>query len=130
MWALIASARLALTLCSLCFLQAHFEDNPRDLAFLKHDKPLHPARVQSHMKHVPHYLMPRIAPVDGPTSSADAAADAPATSSPNASSSTDTKYIPFNKDRAKSQSRGRGGKGKGRGGGARKGDPLKSFRRK
>ncbi|KAH9967565.1 hypothetical protein BC827DRAFT_1264360 [Russula dissimulans] len=31
---------------------AHFEDNPNDLEYLKH-KPLHPTRVQPHMKHVP-----------------------------------------------------------------------------
>jgi ATP-dependent RNA helicase DDX56/DBP9 len=40
-------------------LKAHFEDNPNDLEFLKHDKPLHPTRVQSHMKHVPKYLIPK-----------------------------------------------------------------------
>ncbi|THH06556.1 hypothetical protein EW146_g9579, partial [Bondarzewia mesenterica] len=44
-------------------LKAHFEDNPLDLEYLRHDKPLHPTRVQSHMKHVPKYLLPRIAPV-------------------------------------------------------------------
>ncbi|TPX67221.1 hypothetical protein SpCBS45565_g03926 [Spizellomyces sp. 'palustris'] len=39
-------------------LKAHFEDNPTDLQALRHDKPLHPARVQQHMKHVPDYLLP------------------------------------------------------------------------
>ncbi|RUS20464.1 P-loop containing nucleoside triphosphate hydrolase protein [Endogone sp. FLAS-F59071] len=48
-------------------LKAHFEDNPRDFAFLRHDKPLHPTRVQSHMKHIPSYLMPRIAAPAGGT---------------------------------------------------------------
>jgi len=116
-------------------LKAHFEDNPRDLAFLKHDKPLHPARVQSHMKHVPSYLMPRIAPVDGPSASTDASTDSAAASAPAGTASAgEGKYIPFNKAGGKSQSRGKGGKGsRGRGGksgGGRKGDPLKSFRRK
>ena len=41
-------------------LKAHFEDNPTDLDYLRHDKILHPTRVQSHLKHIPHYLMPRI----------------------------------------------------------------------
>ncbi|XP_031555095.1 probable ATP-dependent RNA helicase DDX56 [Actinia tenebrosa] len=39
-------------------LKAYFEDNPRDLQVLRHDKELHPARVQAHMKNVPDYLVP------------------------------------------------------------------------
>ncbi|KAI7903677.1 P-loop containing nucleoside triphosphate hydrolase protein [Cokeromyces recurvatus] len=42
-------------------LKAHFEDKPKDLEFLRHDHALQPARVQQHLKHVPSYLMPRIA---------------------------------------------------------------------
>ncbi|KAH8987767.1 ATP-dependent RNA helicase dbp9 [Lactarius hatsudake] len=42
-------------------LKAHFEDHPNDLEYLKHDKPLHPTLVQPHMKHIPKYLMPRVA---------------------------------------------------------------------
>lgn len=41
-------------------LKAHFEDNPTDLEYLRHDKVLHPSRVQAHLKHIPNYLMPRI----------------------------------------------------------------------
>ncbi|KAI0675927.1 DEAD-domain-containing protein [Trametes maxima] len=52
-------------------LKAHFEDNPLDLEYLRHDKPLHPTRVQSHMKHIPKYLLPRIAPVPGTEGSAE-----------------------------------------------------------
>ncbi|EDO28693.1 predicted protein, partial [Nematostella vectensis] len=37
-------------------LKAYFEDNPRDLQVLRHDKELHPAKVQAHMKNVPDYL--------------------------------------------------------------------------
>lgn len=39
-------------------LKAHFEDRPRDLAFLKHDKVLRPSKVEPHMKNVPKYLLP------------------------------------------------------------------------
>ncbi|KAG7444269.1 DEAD-domain-containing protein [Guyanagaster necrorhizus] len=46
-------------------LKAHFEDNPLDLEYLRHDKVLHPTRIQPHMKHVPKYLLPRVAPVNG-----------------------------------------------------------------
>jgi hypothetical protein len=40
------------------FKKAHFEDNPKDLQALRHDKPTHIAHVQPHLKHVPSYLMP------------------------------------------------------------------------
>lgn len=107
-------------------LKAHFEDNPRDLAFLKHDKPLHPSRIQPHMKHVPSYLMPRIAPVGGASSSnADAGSDGTQTKS----DGTSSKFVPFRKNNARG---GKSARGKGRGGktgGSRK-DPLKTFKRK
>ena len=38
------------------FLQSYFEDNPRDLQLLRHDKSLHTARIQPHLQHVPDYL--------------------------------------------------------------------------
>lgn len=103
----------------LIILQAHFEDNPLDLEFLRHDKPLHPTRVQPHMKHVPKYLLPRIAPVPG----AEAAGEEDKQKS----------FVPFKKDsvRGKSRGRGRGGRGgasSGRGG-KKKSDPLKKFGR-
>ena len=37
-------------------MQAYFDDNPRDLQVLRHDKDLHPARIQPHLKNVPEYL--------------------------------------------------------------------------
>lgn len=40
-------------------LKRHFEENPEDLHHLRHDGELRPARVQSHMKHVPDYLLPK-----------------------------------------------------------------------
>lgn len=64
--------------------QAHFEDHPLDLEYLRHDKPLHPARVQSHMKYVPFYLLPKgvaassrsgIAPNEGATENAESRLD-------------------------------------------------------
>jgi ATP-dependent RNA helicase DDX56/DBP9 len=97
-------------------LKAHFEDNPLDLEYLRHDKALHPTRVQPHMKHVPKYLMPRIAPVPGSVAEDEVGA------------------VPFRKDAGSSRGRGRGRGGKSsRGGSAggrkKKSDPLKKFGR-
>ncbi|XP_035200881.1 probable ATP-dependent RNA helicase DDX56 [Oxyura jamaicensis] len=39
-------------------LKTYFEDNPRDLHILRHDKPLHPAIVKPHLRNVPDYLVP------------------------------------------------------------------------
>ncbi|KIO34105.1 hypothetical protein M407DRAFT_240737, partial [Tulasnella calospora MUT 4182] len=90
-------------------LKAHFEDNPLDLDYLRHDQPLIPARVQPHMKDVPQYLLPRTAQ--------------------STTSETDLGFIPFSKGRG----RGRGGHRAGRRGGPKdqrgkkKRDPLKHF---
>lgn len=40
-------------------LKRHFEENPEDLRHLRHDGQLRPARVQSHLRHVPEYLLPK-----------------------------------------------------------------------
>uniref|UniRef100_A0A8C4DZA3 Probable ATP-dependent RNA helicase DDX56 n=1 Tax=Dicentrarchus labrax TaxID=13489 RepID=A0A8C4DZA3_DICLA len=37
-------------------LKTYFEDNPRDLQLLRHDKDIHPAVVKPHLKNVPEYL--------------------------------------------------------------------------
>ena len=37
-------------------LAAHFDDNPADLALLKHDAPLAKANTAPHLKHLPAYL--------------------------------------------------------------------------
>uniref|UniRef100_A0A671MIA7 RNA helicase n=1 Tax=Sinocyclocheilus anshuiensis TaxID=1608454 RepID=A0A671MIA7_9TELE len=37
-------------------LKTYFEDNPRDLQLLRHDKDLHPAVIKPHLKNVPDYL--------------------------------------------------------------------------
>ncbi|KAI0076592.1 DEAD-domain-containing protein [Panus rudis PR-1116 ss-1] len=94
-------------------LKAHFEDNPNDLEYLRHDKPLHPTRVQPHMKHVPKYLLPRIAPVPG-------------TEASEASGSQEVGFVPFKKGGARGGARGRGRGGRG---GKKKADPLRKFGR-
>lgn len=40
-------------------LKAHFEDNPRELELIKHDKVLRGGKVQRHLASVPRYLQPR-----------------------------------------------------------------------
>ncbi|GAA5890124.1 hypothetical protein JCM6882_009234 [Rhodosporidiobolus microsporus] len=109
-------------------LKAHFEDNPRDLAYLRHDKPLHPGRVQSHLKHVPGYLMPRIAAV-GASDAAVAAAAAASASGEKKDPALSN--VPFHKPQRGGKG-GRGGRGGGRGGarggrggGGKRQDPLK-----
>ncbi|XP_010876535.1 probable ATP-dependent RNA helicase DDX56 [Esox lucius] len=39
-------------------LKTYFEDNPRDLQLLRHDKDLHPAVIKPQLKNVPEYLIP------------------------------------------------------------------------
>lgn len=39
-------------------LKRHFEENPKELQSLRHDKELHSARIQQHLKRVPDYLLP------------------------------------------------------------------------
>ncbi|KAF9266094.1 DEAD-domain-containing protein [Marasmius fiardii PR-910] len=103
-------------------LKAHFEDNPLDLEYLRHDKPLHPTRIQPHMKHVPKYLLPRSAPL--PVSGGEGVINE------QRQKGESNGFVPFRKD----NSRGRGrGRERGRGGksdrGRRKADPLKKFGR-
>lgn len=103
--------------------QAHFEDNPLDLEYLRHDKPLHPTRVQPHMKHVPKYLMPRVG--------AAAAAAATGTDGTSQGNDNNTSFVPFRKSTPRGRGRGRSGRGfggPGRGG-KKKSDPLKKFGR-
>lgn len=91
-------------------LKAHFEENPRDLDYLRHDRALHPARVQPHMKHVPSYLRPRIASIPGATGNKPSVG-----------------YVPKSKVPSKRQNRhkdrGKDRKAQGR----KKSDPLKTF---
>ncbi|KAJ3165152.1 ATP-dependent DNA/RNA helicase [Geranomyces variabilis] len=93
-------------------LKAHFEDNPTDLHALRHDKPLHPARVQQHMKHVPDYLRPK---------------RGGANSTPRAASGGHVPFrVPSSRRGGRGGARG-GGNARGGGGAKRKQDPLKSF---
>ncbi|OAD74434.1 hypothetical protein PHYBLDRAFT_155269 [Phycomyces blakesleeanus NRRL 1555(-)] len=94
-------------------LKAHFEDKPKDLDFLRHDQALQPSKVQEHMKHIPSYLMPRVA---APNALAvDQASNPVASIGPN---------VPFNSDKrrraADSKTNGKSHK--------RKADPLKSIK--
>ncbi|KAL5492195.1 DBP9 [Sanghuangporus weigelae] len=95
-------------------LKAHFDDNPLDLEYLRHDTPLHPTRVQPHMKHVPKYLMPRVGSASGEIMAG--------------TNEKEPGFVPFRKNNG----RGRGGWG-GRTGARprqkRKSDPLKKFGR-
>lgn len=119
-------------------LKAHFEDNPSDLLYLRHDKALHPTRVQPHLRHVPSYLMPRIrsavpAPAPAPVEGGDAAKRKRVDDD-----AEGLGYVTFAKNRNASGARGGRGRGRGRGrGGAssngrsmskkKKADPLRKF---
>lgn len=107
-------------------LQSHFEDHPDDLSYLQHDKALLNSRAQqSHLKHVPQYLVPKII---NPNSKLSAG-----------STGTGYKgYVPKNKPK-EGDKRGKGGAkgGKGRSStnkgnvagakGRKKADPLRKF---
>ncbi|KAI5963062.1 DBP9 [Candida pseudojiufengensis] len=82
-------------------LKRFFQENPQDLASLRHDKELHPTRIQSHLKRLPQYLLPENA-------------------------RTDVKnlgFIPFHSKNKINKHRKKGKSTK------RKNDPLKSFRK-
>lgn len=42
----------------LTLLQSFFEENPRDLQALRHDRTLHTVKVQEHLGDVPEYIVP------------------------------------------------------------------------
>ncbi|KAG8903181.1 ATP-dependent DNA/RNA helicase [Tulasnella sp. 403] len=99
-------------------LKAHFEDNPLDLEYLRHDRPLNPMRIQPELRHVPNYLLPRTGALPAPQGGRST--------------------VPLEKrdERRGKAPRGRG-RGAGRGGhhggrsassrGRKKRDPLRSF---
>ena len=80
-------------------LKRFFQENPRDLASLRHDKELHPARVQAHLKRTPQYLLPESARLDV----------------------KNLGFIPFHKNKV--------GKYRKKSKGTKKRDPLKSFKK-
>ncbi|THU86224.1 DEAD-domain-containing protein [Dendrothele bispora CBS 962.96] len=103
-------------------LKAHFEDNPFDLEYLRHDKPLHPTRIQPHMRHVPKYLLPRTA--------AAAAASNGTSAEEGDGGDKSVGFVPFKKNFQRGRGRGRGRGGSfGARGGKKKSDPLKKFSR-
>ncbi|KAJ3720616.1 P-loop containing nucleoside triphosphate hydrolase protein [Lentinula raphanica] len=124
-------------------LKAHFEDNPLDLEYLRHDKPLHPTRVQPHMKHVPGYLMPRTAVIAGAALGGGGGAGGGTEEGADGDGDPHVGFVPFKKPRTTHshfRGGGRGGRGRasgrgargGRGGiggrgGKKKSDPLKRF---
>ena len=81
-------------------LKRFFEENPQDLVALRHDKELHPSRIQPHLKRVPDYLLPESA----------------------RQNVKDIGFVPFHKNKV-----GKKGKKKPTG---RKVDPLKSFKKR
>ncbi|WFD32468.1 RNA helicase [Malassezia sp. CBS 17886] len=104
--------------------QAHFEENPKDLEYLRHDRALHPARVHQHMRHVPKYMRPRIASIPG-GDAADAADAGPSGFVPKRKAGAQ-------KGRGRSDSKrgraSRGGAAAGKGARPRKkADPLRTF---
>ena len=94
-------------------LKAHFEENPKDLEYLRHDRAVHPARVQQHMRHIPAYLRPRIAAIPG-----------------TAQDARPVGYVPKHKHAKGRAKAGKPhGKPAGRAAGAKKkNDPLRKFR--
>lgn len=78
-------------------LKRFFEENPQDLASLRHDKELHPSRVQSQLKRVPEYLLPATARSGG---------------------QKDLGFVPFKKNKVQKHKKKRTG--------GRKADPLKT----
>ncbi|KAG0281941.1 ATP-dependent DNA/RNA helicase [Linnemannia exigua] len=94
-------------------LRAHFEDKPKDLEYLRHDKTLHPTRVQAHMKHVPDYMMPKVQAV----------------STEKIGEAEGLGHINYKKKTQNSVRKSRQNKRHGGGGGSggKKNDPLKKF---
>lgn len=92
-------------------LAKHFEENPEDLKALRHDTSSSAGviRVQSHMKHVPEYLMPGGA---------------------KRQKTGDGALVSFNKDSKNGTRRGGHARGRGKKPQRKKMDPLKSFKTK
>ncbi|CCK70964.1 ATP-dependent DNA/RNA helicase KNAG_0F03020 [Huiozyma naganishii CBS 8797] len=82
-------------------LKRHFEENPKELQSLRHDKELHPARVQQHLKRVPEYLLPDAAKQGGKK----------------------PRFVPFHNPKKTRHNKGKVGKRR-----TAKADPLKNFK--
>jgi len=42
----------------------HFEENPHDFNFIKHDNHLQSNKIQTHLRYIPHYLLPSKSDID------------------------------------------------------------------
>ncbi|KZZ95223.1 ATP-dependent RNA helicase DBP9 [Ascosphaera apis ARSEF 7405] len=94
-------------------LKRHFEENPEELRQLRHDGEIRAARVQQHLKHVPEYLLP--------------------SKGKSGLSAEELGFVGFRKVKdnriRKARDKNRG-KGRKRATGAKRVDPLKTFKRK
>ncbi|PVU94085.1 hypothetical protein BB561_002803 [Smittium simulii] len=99
-------------------LKTHFEDKVTDLNYLRHDKTLHPTKIQPHLKNIPSYLLPQITSVSGDNTI-------------NTSIVAGHKHlgnIPFNSNKKNKRFKSsRGGSKSHRPGKGRSADPLRSF---
>ncbi|KAM3430919.1 hypothetical protein MY4824_007407 [Beauveria thailandica] len=86
-------------------LKRYFEENPTEMAHLRHDGELRTARQQAHLKHIPEYLLPK--------------------EGKEALTAAKIGFVPLRKFGGKDRKSKRGKSGKKIG--SRKGDPLKTF---
>ncbi|KAM3535234.1 hypothetical protein MY4038_001475 [Beauveria bassiana] len=86
-------------------LKRYFEENPTEMAHLRHDGELRTARQQAHLKHIPEYLLPK--------------------EGKEALTAAKIGFVPLRKFGGKDRKSKRGKSGKRIG--SRKGDPLKTF---
>lgn len=105
-------------------LKRHLQENPEDERWLRHDEMLRPKSVQSHLRHVPDYLMPGGVGAEGGAGKSVEVLGA-------AGLGVGLHKVDENrirKARERNKMRGKGKRGAGSGG--RKSDPLKSFNAK
>ncbi|OAR00914.1 hypothetical protein LLEC1_00611 [Akanthomyces lecanii] len=86
-------------------LKRYFEENPTEMAHLRHDGELRTARQQAHLKHIPEYLLPK--------------------EGKEALTTEKVGFVPLRKFGGKDRRARKGKSGKRIG--SRKGDPLKTF---
>ncbi|KGQ04771.1 ATP-dependent RNA helicase DBP9 [Beauveria bassiana D1-5] len=86
-------------------LKRYFEENPTEMAHLRHDGELRTARQQAHLKHIPEYLLPK--------------------EGKEALTAAKIGFVPLRKFGGKDRKSKRGKSGKRIG--SHKGDPLKTF---
>lgn len=107
-------------------LKRHLQENPEDERWLRHDEMLRPKSVQSHLRHVPGYLMPGGTAAGGEGGVGKSVEVLGAAGLVVGLHKVDENRI--RKARERNKMRGKGKRGAGSGG--RKSDPLKSFNAK